>query len=156
MNPGVDVAYTGVLPQPVAVANTASATSRSVASPLTTSTSGISGAGLKKCMPTMRSGRLAPRAIAVTDNDDVFVARMHCGDTTFSSSATSSRFASISSTIASITSAATQVSASVPTVLIRASVASRSACDIRAFATSFASVSPIARFAASAAPKRVS
>ena len=48
------------------------ATASSVASPLTTSTSGMSGAGLKKCMPTTRDGWFKPAASAVIESDDVF------------------------------------------------------------------------------------
>ncbi len=60
MNPGVDDARTGVLPHANAVAYVASATSGDVASPLTISTSGITAAGMKKCIPTTRSGTLQP------------------------------------------------------------------------------------------------
>ena len=51
---GVDVVRTGSLPQAAAVAAILSAVAGSVANPLTTSTSFISGTGLKKCMPTTR------------------------------------------------------------------------------------------------------
>src|SRR5438445_2524586 len=40
----------------------------------TISTSGINGAGLKKCMPTTRSGVEIAEAISVTESADVFVA----------------------------------------------------------------------------------
>ncbi len=43
-------------------------------SPATTSSSLISGAGLKKCMPTTRSGLLAAAAIAVTSSEEVLLA----------------------------------------------------------------------------------
>ena len=43
-------------------------------SPATTSTSSITGAGLKKCMPTTRSGPGTPAAISVTLSDEVLVA----------------------------------------------------------------------------------
>ena len=127
-----------------------------VARPLTTSTSGISGAGLKKCMPTTRPGCFIAAASAVIDSDDVFVARMHSGVTTFSSRAKSSRLAARSSTIASTTSAATQASGSVTTVAMRPTAASASASPSLPFATSFASASAIPFFAASPAPMRVS
>ena len=39
------------------------------------STSFISGGGLKKCIPHQRSGLSSPAAIAVTDSDEVFVAK---------------------------------------------------------------------------------
>ena len=56
MKPGVDFAYAGFLPQASDVANTLSATSGEVSTPLITSTSFMRVAGLKKCMPTTRSG----------------------------------------------------------------------------------------------------
>ena len=43
------------------------------------STSGISGAGLKKCMPTTRSGERVADAISVTESADVFVASTASG-----------------------------------------------------------------------------
>ena len=49
-----------VLPQASAVARTVSTASGALARPRTTSTSAITGAGLKKCMPTSRSGLLQP------------------------------------------------------------------------------------------------
>ena len=85
MKPGVDVACTGVLPQATAVAYSVSATAATVASPRTISTSGISGAGLKKCMPRRGPGASCPAASAVIESDDVFDARMHSAPTTFSS-----------------------------------------------------------------------
>ncbi len=156
MKPGVDAARTGVLPQAAANAYTACATAGSVARPEITSTSGISGTGLKKCMPTTRPGCLRPVPSAVIDNDDVFEARMHPGAATFSMLAKSSRLAARSSAMASITSPATQVSASVTTVVMRASAASASAAARRPLAVSRCSASAMARLAASAAPKRMS
>ena len=41
----------------------------------------MSGAGLKKCKPMTRSGRTHPRAKAVTDKDEVFVAKTASSDT---------------------------------------------------------------------------
>ena len=69
----------------------------------TISTSGISGAGLKKCMPTTRSGRVVAAAISVTESAEVLVARIASGRQIRSSSAKSARLGSSSSTIASIT-----------------------------------------------------
>ena len=40
------------------------------------STNGITGAGLKKCIPITLSGNLQDDAIEVTEREDVFVARM--------------------------------------------------------------------------------
>jgi len=54
----------------------------SEASPAITSTSRITGAGLKKCMPTTRPGSVAADAIDVTGSEDVFVASTHSGATT--------------------------------------------------------------------------
>ena len=67
------------------------------------STSGISGAGLKKCMPTTRSGVDVAAAISVTESADVLVASTASGRQMRSSSAKSSCFGARSSTIASIT-----------------------------------------------------
>ena len=55
--------------------------SSDVRSARTISTSGISGAGLKKCMPTARSGRSSTEAISVTLSAEVFVARIASGRT---------------------------------------------------------------------------
>ncbi len=86
MKPGVDLACTGVLPQAAAVANKVLATSRSVAKPDTTSTSAISGAGLKKCSPARRCGFLSAAPMAVMEIDEVLLARMQPSDTTASRS----------------------------------------------------------------------
>jgi hypothetical protein len=72
MNPGVDVHVTGVLPQSRASCSAAARVAAAVASPRTTSTSRMRGAGLKKCSPTTRSGRCSPAAMAVTEIDEVF------------------------------------------------------------------------------------
>ncbi len=80
MNPGVAAAWTTCLPQSPASRVTAAATAGSVARPLTTSTSRITGAGLKKCMPTRRPGWMSPAAIAVGDSDEVLVASTQPGD----------------------------------------------------------------------------
>ena len=50
------------LPQALAVSATRAATSGAVAAPAITSTSFIAVAGLKKCIPTKRSGCASPRA----------------------------------------------------------------------------------------------
>ena len=57
-------------------------------SPATTSTSFMTGAGLKKCMPTTRSGPGTPAAISVTDSDDVLVASTQSSRTTSASART--------------------------------------------------------------------
>jgi len=76
MNPGVERAITAILPQRTAVSLMACATSGAVARPLTTSTSFMRVGGLKKCMPTTRSGRASGAAMAVIDSEDVLVARI--------------------------------------------------------------------------------
>ena len=81
MKPGPSFATITVLPiaSPVAVASASASVEDST--PATTSSRRIIGAGLKKCMPTTRSGLLAPAAIAVTSSDEVFVASTHCSPT---------------------------------------------------------------------------
>ena len=102
MKPGVDLAITGVLPQAAAVSNAVVRASSEVARPVTISTRRISGAGLKKCIPTRRSGRLSAAPMAVTDRDEVFDARMQSSGTTASSSAKTACLTSSRSTMASI------------------------------------------------------
>ena len=60
-------------------ARAVSATSSEVETVLTTSTSFMIGAGLKKCMPTTSCGRLVARAQAMIGRDDVVVARIAPG-----------------------------------------------------------------------------
>ena len=69
----------------------------------TSSTSGRTATGLKKCMPTTRSGCSRSAPISVTESDDVFVASTHSGETTRSSSAKTSFLTAISSNTASRT-----------------------------------------------------
>ena len=64
---------------------------------------GSTATGLKKCMPTTRSGCSRSAPISVTESDDVFVARTHSAETTRSSSAKTSFFTAISSNTASST-----------------------------------------------------
>ena len=69
-----------------------------------TSSSFISGGGLKKCIPTTFSGRSAAPASDVTGIELVLVASTVSGPHTFDSEANSSRFSSARSGAASITS----------------------------------------------------
>ena len=78
----------------------------------TISTSGISGAGLKKCMPTARSGRSSTDAISVTESAEVFVARIVSARTAASSARKSSCLTARSSNAASITTSQSARSAS--------------------------------------------
>ena len=64
----------------------------------------MTGAGLKKWIPSTRSGWVQAAAIAVTDREDVLVARRAASPTTGSIRRKLSRLIARSSTIASITS----------------------------------------------------
>ena len=101
--PGVSWQRIGRLPSRSPSAYAASNASSDVRSARTISTSGMRGAGLKKCIPTTRSGVEVAPAISVTESAEVFVASTASGRQTRSSSASSSRFGPSSSTIASIT-----------------------------------------------------
>ncbi|CAM5644870.1 hypothetical protein SGRIM128S_01961 [Streptomyces griseomycini] len=85
MKPGVSAQATGVLPQARAVSYARVAYVTSVANPETTSTSGSSGAGLKKCRPTKRPGERRAPPMAVTDRDEVLVASRQSSATMSSS-----------------------------------------------------------------------
>ena len=135
MKPGVSLQRTGRLPalsaHSYAVSTAASLERRA----RTISTSGSTGAGLKKCMPTTRSGRSVASAISDTDSAEVFVASTASGRVMRSSSPKSSRFASSSSTIAStIRSQSASSETSVVSVSL-ASAASRSPAVSRSFST---------------------
>ena len=82
MNPGESAANTVTFPHPSAIARVARRVSFDVCAPGMTSTSGITGAGLKKCIPTTRPGSWHADAIDVTESDDVFVASRHSWLTT--------------------------------------------------------------------------
>ena len=84
-NPGVSVQRIGVLPSFAPSSKAVSKTSAAVRSARTISTSGIRGAGLKKCIPTARSGRFSTDAISVTESAEVLVARIVSSRTTDSS-----------------------------------------------------------------------
>src|SRR5260370_3229563 len=151
MNPGGGVAWPTCLPQSCASRVTAAATAGSVARPLTTSTSRITGAGLKKCIPTSRPGWLSPAAMAVGDNDEGFVASTQSGATTFSRSANRACLTARSSATASITHRACARSPS------SAATDSRSAAgSMRPLAAHEATRSRIAPAARAAAPSTAS
>ena len=128
-NPGVSWQRIGVFPIRSPNANAVSNGSSAVSSARTISTSGISGAGLKKCMPTTRSGRVVAAAISVTESAEVFVASTASGRQIRSSSAKSSRFGSSSSTIASITRSQSAKSSSWVVRASRATASSRAPCS---------------------------
>ena len=70
-----------VLPIASPVAWASARASSEDCSPATTSSRPITGAGLKKCIPTTRRGLLAAVAIAVTSSEEVFVASTHSSST---------------------------------------------------------------------------
>ena len=73
--PGLFFTTIGVLPSRFANAAAASTVASEVCRPRMISTSAIIGTGLKKCMPTKRSGRDVTAASCVIEIDDVFDAR---------------------------------------------------------------------------------
>ena len=107
MKPGVSAATTGVLPIRRARYATVSVTAGSVIGPGITSTSAISGTGLKKCMPMTRAGCAVAEAMRATASELVLVARMVPATATASRRRNASRLRSRSSGIASITISAT-------------------------------------------------
>ena len=110
-------------------------TSAPVVTGLTTSTSFMIGAGLKKCIPTTSWGRLVTAAISTTGSEEVVVARMAPCLQIRSRSRNNSSFTSRLSTIASTTrSTSARASRSVAPV-IRASTSSRTSSVILALLT---------------------
>jgi len=103
MKPGVSAAMTGVLPRRRAAKMAASATLAAVSGPAITSTSAMSGTGLKKCIPTTRSGCRVADAMRATDRLLVLVARIVFASAAASSRRNASCFSSSSSGIASNT-----------------------------------------------------
>ncbi len=110
----------------------------SVSTPAMTSTSFITGAGLKKCMPTTRSGQATGAAIAVIGIDEVFEASTHVSATTPASSANSACLSSGSSGAASMTSShgASSVMSSTASTRSHAARTSSALSFPRAFAPS--------------------
>ncbi len=103
MNPVLSLACTQVLPSFSPKANPVWSDSSSVVTVWTTSSSGITWAGLKKCSPMKRSGRFVVAAWSITDSEEVFVASTAPSLTMPSSSRHISSFRPRSSVIASIT-----------------------------------------------------
>ena len=127
MNPARSLIVTSTLPSRAHSASTSATTSGAVTTVRTTSTSFMTGAGLKKCMPMTRLGRVVATEISVTDSDEVLVARIASGLQTRSSSAKICCLRSSCSGTASMTRS-TSRSASSPTANVtRPSRASRSA-----------------------------
>ena len=78
-SPVLSDARTGVLPRLCANAAASSNDSGEVSGERTTSTSFISGTGLKKCRPTKRSARFVAAAISVIESDEVLEAKIAWG-----------------------------------------------------------------------------
>ena len=76
MKPGVSMARATTLPQLSAICTARSAMIGSVLGPAITSTSFMSGAGLKKCMPTVRWGWPSESPSRPIESDEVLVAMM--------------------------------------------------------------------------------
>jgi hypothetical protein len=81
MKPVLSPARTGTLPSFLLKSTACSYTASSVRIVFTTSTSFISGTGLKKCMPMKRCWRSGEVAviISVIDSDEVFEAKIVSG-----------------------------------------------------------------------------
>src|SRR5919106_1803874 len=103
MNAVASLACTGTLPTERTNSVAAVAAASSVRMVRTTSTSFMSGTGLKKCMPITWPGRLVAAASAVTLHDDVLLASRAWGGQIRSSLAKVSFFSGWFSVIASIT-----------------------------------------------------
>lgn len=123
MKPGVSLARTAVCPICWPSATSVSATSGRVSGPAITSTTFIRGTGLKKWKPATRSGCCNPAASAVTDREDVLLARMQPGETQASSSASRARLACRFSTMASTTTVQLDRSARLEAACRRATAA---------------------------------
>ena len=102
----------------------------------TTSTSGITGTGLKKCIPISRSGRFVAAAISEMVSDDVFDAKMTSSRQCSSSSRQRAFFTSRSSTMASITRSAAAAPSPSRSPARRAATAGRFASSFTLFANS--------------------
>ena len=103
MKPGASAASIGVLPRSAHSFDATAIDSGDVASPRIISTSGISGTGFMKCIPSTLSGRLVAAPRSVMEMDEVFDARITSGRVTASRLVKSARFVSALSTIASTT-----------------------------------------------------
>jgi len=103
------------------------------------STSGITGTGLKKCIPMNRSGRWVTAAIFVIGMDEVLLARIVGSRQMPSSRLKSSRLASKLSVMASITKSARPAASSDVVGCKRAIAASRLAASSLPFCTRLSS-----------------
>src|SRR6266496_346695 len=139
MKPELSFAATGSFPSDVANAKARRKVSSDVVTVRTTSTSGMSGTGLKKCRPTKRSPRFVAAAIAAMVRLDVLDAKMVAGPHRASSSFHSAFLTSTSSVTASSTMSQGFRSAVVVVKRSRWSAASRLAAGSLPFSTNLAS-----------------
>ena len=153
MKPGVSAATTGVLPSRRARKATLSVTAGSVIGPGITSTSAISGTGLKKCIPTTRPGFPVADAMRATGSELVFVARMVVGTAAASRRRNASRLSSRSSGMASITISATASPSSMADVPSRPTAAALPSSVSWPFSTLRARNPAIRSIARSVAPR---
>src|SRR3954454_8900700 len=102
MKPGLSGAVIGSLPSDCAKSKTCWYVSSLVVSARITSTSFISGTGLKKCRPANRSGRFVLAASSVMHRDEVFEQKIVRSATMLSRTANAFAFSSTFSTMASI------------------------------------------------------
>src|SRR5881397_3350570 len=139
MNPEVSFAATGSLPSDWVNANARRKVSSDVVTVRTTSTSGISGTGLKKWSPTNRSARCVAAAMAAMVRLDVFDAKMVAGPHRASSSRHREFLSSRSSVTASTMMSQRCRSAVVVVKPSRLRAASRSPAASFPFSTNLAS-----------------
>ena len=111
MKPSHTPETTAVLRIFLATPITVASTSLAVFSPRTTSSSFITLAGLKKCMPTTSCGRWVKEAMRLTSRVEVLEARMAPGFITASSCLNTASLTPISSNTASMTRSAWAMSA---------------------------------------------
>jgi hypothetical protein len=134
-------------------------TSPAVATVRTTSTSFITGAGLKKWSPMTRSGRSVTEARSTTGRDDVVVARIASGFVERSSSRKIASLTARSSATASTTRSTSAMSANSSVVVIRSRTRSASSRSIFPFVTARSRLLATAPFArlmeASLRPRRM-
>ena len=136
-NPGASFTVTGVLPICFARSITKSCTWGAVSCPLITSTSFITGAGLKKCIPITLSALFVDAAISVIEREEVLDARIVSGLQILSNVPNISLFRSICSRIASITISASENKSYVIVPVTLDFICSLSAAVIFSFSTSF-------------------
>ena len=115
-----------------------------VARPGITSTSCITGTGLKKCRPMKRAGSGAPRAMRVMGMEEVLVARIASAPRCAPTLSKIFSLMSSRSVAASITTSAASSRARSAIGVIRSTIAPASPAEIFSLATSRSSDAPIA------------